>query len=93
MAQRTPDGRLVYRLYLVRSYFRTAGRKGMDRDVLEILMGHHTEGTEASYARYTLDDLGAMYRKGEAALYCEREWERDRTDEAAKAAGLHPDLP
>jgi integrase len=80
LAQRNPDGRLVYTLYLVRSFFRQAGRRGMDREVLEVLMGHHGEATENAYRSagsageapiLDYDWLAERYMEGMGALAVE----------------------
>jgi site-specific recombinase XerC len=89
--QRGDDGRLVYRLYLTRSYFRTRLGAAGQRELAELLLGHHTEATEEAYSRYTVDDLSEIYRSAEDALRCAEHWERDQEEAAAKAReGIPP---
>jgi integrase len=59
---------LKMRLYTLRKYFRSYGREGIDRDLLEYLMGHRNKGVENAYINYTKDQLAHIYKKGEGAL-------------------------
>jgi len=57
----------VRHIHTLRKFFRTRLGAVIPPDVVEALMGHEA-GIEAVYKRYSMQDLGEFYKKGEPAL-------------------------
>lgn len=76
----------VWRLYLLRSYFKTKGgsKEGFGREVVELLMGHHGDATEGAYQNYNVEELREHYAAGESALWCERLYDRGKAEESRR---------